>query len=1282
VLGLLTFMAAASRAARPPATPEGFTAVALNESSISLAWLDPTGWGIGFEIQRRSSGGSEDAWVAIAASVPPGVESHVDTGLPDNRAFDFRIKALGTSKDSDWVSTAGATPPAAPSQFEASFLPDGRVRLAWIENSSTADHRIERRSDQLSDDWRIIGNTPAGTGAAGWSDPDIVIDAHDPTEYAYRVSAVSGLGQSAAIERWAPSCPVAPAFPEQAWLDDLRLRIAPAPWSGDPASLPPRSETPSARGWNRDGTTCEPDATGHYPCDYVMIGNDRYLALFVGGGLSGIGAGNARVNAGGLVGLTQRQYGMEFIRWDGNANQHIWNLAVNPESDLSAASETFYPSGFQQGELHSITMESVGGGNALVFEWRLAGGGEGQIVKTFWTLASRGLTGLHGRIEVTGTRSDGQGISSVQFPVVGSLGYYGPDGVDLVVPSEGLGMRIHEFSRALSREYLSSSLSAQFISVGKDPFALYVASEDGQSETDPAVYPKTIRFQNTAISAGLSVHHYPADGAGVAGNHLTHGSVVLAPLCGDWRRVAKRYRRFALQQSWLSAPIDARSDIPESVKRGLFLWAENHGSKDSEFYRRSALYLKQLLLDGHQNRIDGSPPPLPPEFTAPPFPNGPPLAFHLLNWHTPIFDTGAPTFDSKPGIDVAIASMEADGSSVAIPYINATDADITLPALPGADPDFWQPFIKKTAGGEYWTTQLATGASYGSIALNTTQWRSTFGELVATAFGLAKGVYLDTYGGENRPDYADDLSLRDLGTQFKGYGPWIVSSSQQLGDLAKAQAALDAERFVTAEHFSEVYIDRVDLVLLYRSIGNLLDNNSSSPTEEFSEIVGLIPAVYSDYQAFAGYPSSAHDNPRAAAMKHAIGFVLGSHVGLMGRSSIGVKGNLDFTICDASYTGPRSHAWMIDQAAGCEARLAYLTTLAHARFYLERYFRGEYLGPAEDRSPDQMLTEYWCRSSSCAPPGLPATDICTDGDQPDDPSCASRFRKVVLPAIRGGTWISPDGDRAIVLTNTDAFERVVDVPVPRSWDAASDTAELCRADVPDPRVTGECSNILVADGLANGVSLPAYSARVLYFAASDGVPAVTISLPSNWSEFPSGSIVTLLGSAIDAEDGDLSESLQWTSNLSGVLGSGRSLGVALPDGSHVITASASDWRGNTGTDAVNALLKPALAEITLAIASQTVTRENLGSRKAKGSFTVRIEDADGNAVPGVSVRADYSGPTSGSVTAPNLTDASGDVALLSKKASRNLEIPWCFRVTDLSAPGALWDGVALEVCEF
>jgi hypothetical protein len=279
--------------------------------------------------------------------------------------------------------------------------------------------------------------------------------------------------------------------------------------------------------------------------------------------------------------------------------------------------------------------------------------------------------------------------------------------------------------------------------------------------------------------------------------------------------------------------------------------------------------------------------------------------------------------------------------------------------------------------------------------------------------------------------------------------------------------------------------------MLYRKIGNLPLHDVGASTQELTEIVGLVPAVYSDYQAFAGYPSSAHDDPRAAAMKHAIGFVLGAHLGLMSRGMIGVKGNLDFTICDESYSGPSSFAWVIEQAADCESRLAYLTTLAHARFHRERYFRGEYLGPAEDRSPAQMISDYWCRFASCAPPGQPPSDICTDGNRPDDPSCSDRFRQVILPAVRGGAWISPDGDRAIVLTNTDEVDRVVDIPVPRSWSAEFESAELCRADLPDPVSSGDCSSVSVADGVAAAVSVPAYGAYFLRFAAAGTTPGPT-----------------------------------------------------------------------------------------------------------------------------------------------------------------------------------------------
>ena len=75
-----------------------------------------------------------------------------------------------------------------------------------------------------------------------------------------------------------------------------------------------------------------------------------------------------------------------------------------------------------------------------------------------------------------------------------------------------------------------------------------------------------------------------------------------------------------------------------------------------------------------------------------------------------------------------------------------------------------------------------------------------------------------------------------------------------------------------------------------------------------------------------------------------------------------------------------------------------------------------------------------------------------------------------------------------MLTNTDEVDRVVDIPVPRSWDAEFESAELCRADVPDPASSGDCSSVTVADGVAAAVSVPAYSAYFLRFSAAAPPP--------------------------------------------------------------------------------------------------------------------------------------------------------------------------------------------------
>jgi hypothetical protein len=103
---------------------------------------------------------------------------------------------------------------------------------------------------------------------------------------------------------------------------------------------------------------------------------------------------------------------------------------------------------------------------------------------------------------------------------------------------------------------------------------------------------------------------------------------------------------------------------------------------------------------------------------------------------------------------------------------------------------------------------------------------------------------------------------------------------------------------------------------------------------------------------------------------------------------------------------------------------------------------------------------------------------------------------------------------------------------------------------------------------------------------------VTISAPPDGTIVDEGQPVTLTGSATDAEDGDISASLVWSSDLDGALGSGASVGaVTLAPGLHTITASVTDSSGLPASTQIM-LMVGIDARILLSVAT-TVTLDGL-----------------------------------------------------------------------------------------
>ena len=106
----------------------------------------------------------------------------------------------------------------------------------------------------------------------------------------------------------------------------------------------------------------------------------------------------------------------------------------------------------------------------------------------------------------------------------------------------------------------------------------------------------------------------------------------------------------------------------------------------------------------------------------------------------------------------------------------------------------------------------------------------------------------------------------------------------------------------------------------------------------------------------------------------------------------------------------------------------------------------------------------------------------------------------------------------------------------------------------------------------------------LYSAPSTNQPPeVSISSPVSGTSFASGTIIGFTASATDPEDGDLTSSISWYSDINDTFGTGGSVSFVLGDGTHKVSAVATDSYGNTRIDTVSVTVgdaPPAAARIS------------------------------------------------------------------------------------------------------
>ena len=121
-------------------------------------------------------------------------------------------------------------------------------------------------------------------------------------------------------------------------------------------------------------------------------------------------------------------------------------------------------------------------------------------------------------------------------------------------------------------------------------------------------------------------------------------------------------------------------------------------------------------------------------------------------------------------------------------------------------------------------------------------------------------------------------------------------------------------------------------------------------------------------------------------------------------------------------------------------------------------------------------------------------------------------------------------------------------------------------------------------------------------------PIVDITSPDAAASFSIRASITFIGTATDDINGDLTSSLEWSSNKDGRVGTGGLVTTtSLTAGEHIITASAKDQANNTGK-----------ATITITITADPVDQPTLigTATPEKGNWTATVKNSAGSLVSG------------------------------------------------------------------
>lgn len=112
---------------------------------------------------------------------------------------------------------------------------------------------------------------------------------------------------------------------------------------------------------------------------------------------------------------------------------------------------------------------------------------------------------------------------------------------------------------------------------------------------------------------------------------------------------------------------------------------------------------------------------------------------------------------------------------------------------------------------------------------------------------------------------------------------------------------------------------------------------------------------------------------------------------------------------------------------------------------------------------------------------------------------------------------------------------------------------------------GNNLSVMLSDGVhqitATATNSAGKSVKVPTMITINPRPVINITGPTNGDSFNEGSTIHFDATAIDSDDGNVAASIEWSSDIDGVIGTGGSIDAVLSPGNHVISVKATDSLG-------------------------------------------------------------------------------------------------------------------------